>query len=99
MALPKFEIGNRPGGSEFVSSGSGSDGIDPELLRLLAKKRQKQGLLGPLTDAGQRPSQQQVGFKVKGAPIDPRLRAAMVLQRKLRQQQLQSQAPQSGRQA
>lgn len=95
MALPKLEMGKGFG----KDAGGGAPGVDPELLRLLAKRRQRQGLLGAMTDKGQRREQPQTAFKVKGAPIDPRLRAAMILNRKIREQQQQAQAPGSGRKA
>jgi len=97
MAIPLFEMGKRQEDAKFGMLGQqagGGAGVDPNLLRLLAQRRQEQGLLGGgMTERGQRPPEQTQGFKVQSSPIDPRMRAALLLRRKLRQQQEQAQAP------
>ena len=85
----------KPSYSPFESSAGGAE-IDPNLLRLLAKRRQQQGLAGPTTAPRQRPPQPAPGIAAPGAPIDPRLRAAMMMRQKLRQQYQQQQAPTYG---
>ncbi len=85
----------KPSYSPFESSAGGAE-IDPNLLRLLAQRRQKQGLSGPMTTPGQRAPQPAQGLNVQAAPIDPRLRAAMMMRQKLRQQHQQQQAPTYG---
>lgn len=70
--------------------------VDPNLLRLLAERKRKQGLAGPQTNPGMQAPQPAPGFKVQGAPIDPRLRAAMMLRDRFRQRYQQQTAPTYG---
>ena len=86
FAKPSFEA---PGG---VSPAE----VDPNLLRLLAERKRRQGLSGPQTTPGMQPPQQEQGFKVQGAPIDPRIRAAMLLRDKMRARYQQQTAPAYG---
>ena len=95
MAIPQFEFGKKREDAKYdmMSQGAGGAGIDPELLRLLAKRRQQQGLSGTRTEPGQQAPQQSSGFRIQSQSIDPRLRAAMMLQQKIKQQQGRSAAP------
>lgn len=79
-----------------TSTGAGPSGIDPNLLRLLAERKRKQGLSAPSASPGQQAPAPPQGFRVQGAPIDPRLRAAMMLRQKLRDRQMQGVAPTYG---
>ena len=97
MAIPyiqRSEELERP--SYTPHGGAGTSGIDPNLLRLLAERRRKQGLAGATTTPGQRQPQPQVAPPRQMAPIDPRLRAAMMMRQRLRQQYQQQQAPTYG---
>jgi len=70
--------------------------VDPNLLRLLAERKRRQGISGPQTNPGMQAPQPAQGFKVQGAPIDPRLRAAMMLRDRFRQRYQQQTAPTYG---
>jgi len=85
----------KPSYSPFESKAGGAD-IDPNLLRLLLQRRQKQGLANIKTPPPQRPQPPSPGIQPQAAPMNPRLRAAMLMQQKLRKQQELQQAPTYG---
>ena len=89
MALPQFELGKKPDDAKYslMNLTAGGAGIDPNILRLLARQRRQQGLAGPRSEPTQRAPQQASGFRVQSQPIDPRLRAALMLRQKIQQQQ------------
>jgi hypothetical protein len=96
MALPVFEIDKGLDAEQYkaMKVTAGGSGVDPNLLRLLAKRRRKQGLAGTVTEPGQRPPEGGAGTVMgKSGPIDPRLRAAMLLRKKLRERVAQAKAP------
>ena len=96
MAIPQFEMGKTPEDAKYkmLNLTAGGAGIDPNLLRLLAKRRQNQGLAGGgMTEPRQSAPQPSQGFQVKSAPIDPRLRAALMLRQKIKEQQKGQSAP------
>jgi hypothetical protein len=96
MALPRFEFSKEQQTPAFSEGGYTPSQVDPNLLRLLAERRRKQGLAGGVPQPGQRAPQPAQGLNIQQAPIDPRLRAAMMLRDRLRKQQQQQQAPTYG---
>lgn len=98
MAIPVLEIGKYGEDKEYemLKRTAGGAGVDPNLLRLLAKRRQQQGLAGTVTEPGQRPPEGAAGTVMgKTGPIDPRLRAALMLRKKLKKRADQAGAPEA----
>ena len=96
MAIPQFEMGKKQEDAKYslMNLTAGGAGIDPNLLRLLAKRRQQQGLSGGgMTEPRQVAPQQSQGFQIESQPIDPRLRAALMLRQKIKEQQKGQSAP------
>jgi len=97
MALPKFEFSKEQQKPSFQApGGAGPAQIDPNLLRLLAERKRKQGLASQSTQPGQQAPAPAQGLNVQQAPIDPRLRAAMMLRDRLRRRYQQQEAPTYG---
>ena len=98
MALPQLQIGQELAKPSIeFSGGYGSDyGIDPNLLRLLAERQRRQGLVGTTATPTQQAPQPAPGIQPRTAPMSPRLRAALMLQHRRRQQMQQQQAPTYG---
>ena len=87
-----------PWWDSWKSMGSGAgQSIDPNLLRLLAERQRKQGLVGnkPVAPT-QRPPTPAPGTQPQTAPMNPRLRAALMMRQRRRQQMQQQQAPSYG---
>ena len=98
MALQTFEMGGGYGDTKYgqpTGYGQGA-GIDPNLLRLLAERKRKQGIAGPMAPPQQQAPQASPGVQPQTAPMNPRLRAALLLRQRRRQQVQQPQAPAYG---
>ena len=97
MALPSYSWSKEQQKPSFgAMGGAGSAQVDPNLLRLLAERKRKQGLASQSPQVGQRAPAPAQGMNVQQASIDPRLRAAMMLRDRLRKRYQQQQAPTYG---
>lgn len=73
-------------------SALGGEEIDPNILRMIAKKK-KQGQMTARTQTVSQKDPEKSALSVKGLPIDPRQRAAMMMQQKIQQRIVESTAP------
>ena len=61
-------------------------GLDPEMMKALAAERQRQGVTGSAPPTMRPPTGQDERFRFsQGGSLDPRVRAAMLLKKKLQQ--------------
>ena len=74
------------------STGETGQGIDPEILRALAKKKKQGRLLARTKQVPQREPERSP-LSAKSQTLDPRQRAAMLMQQKIRQGMSESAAP------
>ena len=98
MALQALRIGEELSAPTYQQFGGfgGGGGVDPNLLRLLAERRRKQGLTGPAFTPPPQAPQAAPGIAPQAAPMNPQLRAALLLRQRRRQQFSQQQAPTYG---
>ncbi len=93
MALPKLEFSKEQMKPSYEAPGWSPAQIDPNILRLIAERNRKQGLASAPSAPSQQAPMPSAGVTAPQAPLDPRLRAAMMLREKLRQRYQGQQAP------
>jgi hypothetical protein len=72
---------------EATKKGMGTlTGLDPEMMKALAAERERQGVAGEPPPTMRPPTGQDERFRfAQGMSLDPRVRAAMLLKKKLQQ--------------